>query len=321
MFTTWIMKKVIKMKSRKISAEILQYIETNLAEQLTVNQIAKKAGYSEYYFSHLFKKEMGISVMDYIIKRKLVKASEYIISGDNILDTALNFGWQTHAGFTKSFKRAFGFSPCFLKILTYEIDYYGGKNMKHIFLDSLKPGVTKEFLFETLITKIQEHKPGFDTHELKKIYHYALTVYDGRKRYSGEDYITHPLNVSILLSDLNADKTLIYAGLLCDALKKGAISVEEAQIVLPSPVLQLIIELDNFDFQNLDTASEDVILLKLAERLHNMRTLQFMNENEWKKKAKETLEFYIPLALRLENQKLTNELEHLCMKYMDFPIR
>jgi len=315
MFTTWIMKKVNKMKSRKISAEILQYIETNLMKQLSVNQIAKEAGYSEHYFSHLFKKEMGISVMDYIIKRKLVKASEYIISGDNILDTALNFGWHTHAGFTKAFKRAFGFSPCFLKIMTYEIDYYGGKNMKHVFLNSLKPGVTKEFLFETLITKIQEHRLSIDTCELEKIYHYAITVYANRKRYSGEDYITHPLSVSILLSDLNADETLIYAGLLCDSFKKGQISIDEAQIVLPSPVLQLIIELDNFDFQKHDTASEDVILIKLAERLHNMRTLQFMNETEWKKRAKETLEFFVPMALKLENKQLADELNDLCMKF------
>jgi len=309
-------EKGIKMNSRKISAEILQYIETNLTEQLSVNQIAKEAGYSEHYFSHLFKKEMGISVMDYIIKRKLVKASEYIISGDNILDVALNFGWHTHAGFTKAFKRVFGFSPCFLKIMTYEMDYYGGKNMKHAFLNSLKPGVTKEFLFETLITKIHEHKPSLNTSELEKIYHYALTVYAGRKRYSGEDYITHPLTVSILLSDLNVDETLIYAALLCDAFRKGQISIEEAKNILPAKVLQLIIELDNFDFQKYDTTSENIIIIKLAERLHNMRTLQFMNETEWRKRAKETLEFYVPFAMKLECQKLSDELKLLCMKYI-----
>lgn len=303
------------MESRKIDTEILQYIESNLTEQFSINQIAKKAGYSEHYFSHLFKKEMGISVTDYIMKRKLIKASEHIIAGSRILDTALYFGWQTHAGFTKAFKKTFGFSPCFLKIISYEIDY-GGKNMNHIFLDLSKPSVSKEVLFETLISKIQEYKLDVDTCELERIYLYALSVYAGRQRYSGEDYITHPLNVAILLSDLNADETLIFAGLLCDAFKKGQISMEEAKIILPAPVLQLIIALNSFDFQKYDTAPEDVILIKLVERLHNMRTLQFMNETEWKKRAKETLELFVPIALKLENRKLADELTDLCLKYV-----
>ena len=304
------------MESKKISTEILHFIETNLTNQLTVHQIAREAGYSEYYFSHLFKKEMGISVADYIVKRKLIKASEHILAGNRILDTALNFGWHTHAGFTKAFKKAFGFSPCFLKIISYEIDYYGGNHMNHVFLDSQKTGLTNEILFRTLVTKIKEHQLTLDTYELEKVYHYALTVYAGKKRYSGEDYITHPLNIAILLAESNADGDLICAGLLCDAFKKGQISLEEANTILSTSILQLIIELDNFDFQKPDNASEEVILIKLAERLHNMRTLQFMDETEWKKRAKETLEFFVPMALKLENKKLADELNDLCLKYV-----
>jgi len=123
------------MKSREHIKHILKYIEEHLEEELSCSILAKEAGYSEYYFIRSFKSYVGITVMEYIGKRRLVKASEDILEGTKILDVALKYGWQSHSGFTKAFQREFGFSPSLLRTMNVSIKSLGGTTMNHVFLE------------------------------------------------------------------------------------------------------------------------------------------------------------------------------------------
>ena len=109
--------------------QILKYIYEHLKENISLKQISDIAGYSEFHFSRMFKKSTGSTLQAYIIKRRLIKSSEDIVNGKRIIDVALEYGWESHSGFTKSFKKEFGFSPSLLKALIIEIDGVGGNSM------------------------------------------------------------------------------------------------------------------------------------------------------------------------------------------------
>lgn len=304
------------MKTNRVSSSILRYIDEHIGEELSTSKIAKEAGYSEFHFSRIFKDEMEMTLQKYVTRRKLIKASEKIIAGQRVIDAAFQYGWKTHAGFTKSFKKEFGFSPSLLRIMLIEIQSFGGNGMSHVFLETTKSGMGKEELFEVLLKKVQENGIGFNHNEMKQIYLCADRAYVGKKRYSGEDYVTHPLNVAILLADLGADKETIYAGMFCDVMKKGNTSLKLLKEKLPEQVIEIIIGVEGFDSKRVGESSEEVVLIKLAERLHNMQTMQFMKKTEWKKKAEETVELFLPMARQIENQKLIDELNDLSIKYM-----
>lgn len=304
------------MKANKVSNSILRYIDEHIEEELSAGKIANEAGYSEFHFARIFKDEMKMTLKDYVTRRRLIKASEQIIAGHKIIDTAVQYGWESHAGFTKAFKKEFGFSPSFLKIMLIEIQSVGGNGMSHVFLESTKQGMNKEELFEILLEKVQENGIDFCFSEIEQIYLCADRAYTGIKRYSGEDYVTHPINVAILLADLGADKETIYAGMFCDVMKKGKMSLEKLKESLPKKVIGIIMKMEEFESKQAGESSEEVVLIKLAERLHNMRTMQFMKETEWKEKAEETIELFLPMARRIENQKLVDELNDLSVKYL-----
>lgn len=116
---------VMDMKQNEIIRKSIQYIEENLEDVLLVGKIASQVGYSEFYFSRIFKEYMGQPVMEYIKSRKMIKASEMILAGRKIIDVALILGWQSHAGFTKAFTKEFGFSPSILRAMRIEMEYYG----------------------------------------------------------------------------------------------------------------------------------------------------------------------------------------------------
>jgi len=179
--------------------------------------------------------------------------------------------------------------------------------MSHIFLESTKQGMNKEELFEVLVEKVQENGIDFNFTEMEQIYQCADRAYAGIKRYSGEDYVTHPINVAILLADLGADIETIYAGMFCDVMKKGKMSLEQLKENLSKKVIGIIMEMEEIDSKQTGDGSEEVVLVKLAERLHNMRTMEFMKETEWKKKAEETIELFLPMARQIENQRLADE--------------
>lgn len=293
------------------------YIENHLEEDINLSVISNKMGYSEYYLSKMFKKEMHMTVMEYVRKRKLVKASESILNGDKIIDVAIKFGWETHAGFTKAFINEFGFSPSLLKAMIIQIESLGGSNMKHVFLKDKNIHSSKETLLQCLKEELILGNIVFDESELNEVYQKACTVYSGGKRYSGDEYITHTLNVSILLAEMNADIEVIYAGMFCDAWKKSKMTTEELVETIPYNVGSIIEKIskadDKYDLANQD---EDVILIKLAERLHNMRTVEFLDESKRMEKAKETLEIILPVAKKMGDSKILTELNDLAMKYL-----
>lgn len=88
-----------------VMKQILTYIEEHLEDKITTRELADFAGYSEYHFIRLFKKYTNMTVTEYVIKRKLIKASEEIIERNKIIDVAFKYGWQSHSSFTKAFNR------------------------------------------------------------------------------------------------------------------------------------------------------------------------------------------------------------------------
>lgn len=302
------------MKSDVILNHAVRFIEAHIEEPITTIQIAREIGYSEFHFIRMFKACMGITVMEYITVRKLIKASEEILQGVKIIDVALKYGWQSHSGFTKAFKKAFGFYPSLLKVMIIEMDHLGGNAMNHVFLESTKIGATKEELFEILMDKVKEHKIELERETLTEICEAACKAYAGVKRYSGEEYVTHLLNVSIILAELDAESDVICAGMFCDVDRKGVVSLEYLKKQLPPDVFELVCKAAKAGIE-LSAERDDVILIKIAERLHNMRTIKFMDEGKKKEKAKETIEFFMPLVRKLGNKKLVDELNDLGMKY------
>lgn len=98
-----------KLELKTIMQNSLKFIERNINESITAEDVAKNAGYSLYYYSRVFKKQMGLSIMEYVKERRLIRASEGITNGKKIIEVALNYGYQSHSGFTKAFKNKFGF--------------------------------------------------------------------------------------------------------------------------------------------------------------------------------------------------------------------
>jgi len=292
---------------------MLKYIEEHLEDELTSKMIANEAGYSEYYFMRVFKACMEMTVMEYVCKRRLIRASEEILMGKRVIDVALKYAWESHSGFTKAFKKEFGFCPSLLRAMKITVENLGGSDMSHVFLDSIKIGATKEELFEILQEKLQKNGVAISQNELNVVYQEACSAYQDVKRYSGEEYITHLLNVSIILTELGATADIILAGMFCDVSRKGVTTLYDLNGILPKNIYDIVVRVQHTTTDFLEVP-EEVVLIKLAERLHNMRTIEFMDENKKKKKATETIELFMPLARRIGNQKLIDELNDLSLK-------
>lgn len=302
------------MKSIQNMNQVLKYIDEHLEETLTIEMLARVAGYSEYHFIRVFKDCMNTTVMEYVCKRRLIKASEEILLGEKIIDVAIQYGWQSHSGFTKAFTKEFGFYPSLLRAMKVTVDNLGGRDMSHVFLESTKVGTTKEELFVILQEKLKINGVNVEQNKLNNVYLSACNAYENVKRYSGEEYVTHLINVSIVLAELGATAEVILAGMFCDVDKKGVVTLDELRIDLPKEIYDLIVKVQNTG-NELELAPDEVVLIKLAERLHNMRTIEFIDEYKKQQKAKETIERFMPLARRLGNKKLIDELNDFGMKY------
>ena len=285
---------------------VLKYIEEHLEESLNIKRLAEIAGYSEYHFIRMFKRYTNETVMEYVCRRRLIRACEDILLGMRIIDVAIKYGWQSHSAFSKSFNREFGFPPSLLKTMKLEIDCIGGSYMNHIFLQTTKIGMSKEELLELLEETMDKNSIAFAPKKLSEVFKVACNAYKDKKRYSGEEYVTHRINVSILLAELGAEQDIILAGMFCDVSTKGNDANLENE--LPYDIWNIVKRIDNQE-------SNEVILIKLAERLHNMRTIDYIDENKKVAKAKETIEIYMPLARKINNQKLIDELNNLAYKY------
>lgn len=168
---------------------------------------------------------------------------------------------------------------------------------------------------------------------IRKAYDYAYQMHYGVKRLTGEDYIDHPLNVAYILTDVQADTATICAGLLHDVLEDCDITKEELAKAFTEEIANLVdgvTKINRLNFDSVTSATvathrkilvglcEDVrvIIIKLADRLHNMRTLWVHSEKKQKEKARETLDILTPIAHRLGMNKFKSELEDLSLRYL-----
>lgn len=295
--------------------ESLRYIETHLKTAMSVQELAEQAGYSVFHYSRAFKAQMNRSVMDYVKRRRLIKASEEIIRGRNVIDAAAEYGYESHSGFTRSFRKEFGFSPSLLKAYRLSEGYLKGDNcMNPLFMENMNPHASKEELFQVLIEAAEKENRQCEI--LYRAYALACQAYNGQKRYSGDEYVTHPLNTAVLLISMGAGEDLAAAGLLCDALTgKTSLTAAQIQKAVSAKTAAVLKRSAGFEDDQLDQADEEVVMLRLAERLHNMRTLEFMDKTQWKIKAEETLRLFLPAANRSGREELIAELEELGMKY------
>ena len=192
----------------------------------------------------------------------------------------------------------------------------------------------RNITIEDLIEKVKTYNTNEKDIELiNKAFDYAYKKHFGQKRISGDEYITHPLNVAMILTDINADATCLAAALLHDTIEDSDSTKEEVTKLFGADVALLVdgvTKINRLHFSNageqmaanqrkiLVGLSEDVrvIIIKLADRLHNMRTLYVMPEERQKKKARETLEILTPVADRLGINKIKSELEDLSLRYL-----
>jgi len=306
------------MENKEIILKSLKYIDENIEEQICLMDISSYIGYSEYHFSRLFKCHMGISVMEYVRKRKLIKASDEILKGEKIINVAFNSGYLSHSGFAKAFKQEFGFSPELLRAIIMQMDCLeGGNTMSHVFMKQTDIHATKEKLLVILQADIQKEGIEINEAKLMKVYNFACKAYEGVKRYSTDEYVTHPINVAIILAKMGASEKAVMAGMLCDVLSKTDTTQDMLRDNISEEVGDIVAKLRKFDVNRMELKdSEDVVMVKIAERLHNMRTVDFMDNKMKAIKSKETIELFMPIACKIGNEKLIAELNDLSLKYI-----
>lgn len=192
----------------------------------------------------------------------------------------------------------------------------------------------EEQLYLELIEKIKTYHPSSDFSMVEKAYKLAVDAHKDQKRKSGEPYIIHPLKVAYILAELELDMESIVAGILHDVIEDTEYSYEDISNMFSEEIAALVdgvtklgklsyttkeeVQAENYRKMFLAMAKDiRVILIKLADRLHNMRTLNYMKPEKQKEKAQETLDIYAPLAHRLGISKIRSEMEDLCFKYLD----
>ena len=192
-----------------------------------------------------------------------------------------------------------------------------------------------EKLFNDLVIAITKYHPSTDLSMIEKAYKIANEAHEGQCRKSGEPYIIHPICVAIILAELELDKETIVAGLLHDVVEDTVMTMDELVAEFGSEIALLVdgvtkltqlsysmdkveIQAENLRKMFLAMAKDiRVILIKLADRLHNMRTLQYMQPEKQKEKARETMDIYAPIAHRLGISKIKTELDDLSLKYLE----
>ena len=190
-----------------------------------------------------------------------------------------------------------------------------------------------EQLYQALIARVRKYHPSADITLIEKAYRTAKSAHKDQARKSGEPYIIHPLWVGIILADLEMDKETIVAGMLHDAVEDTEMTLEDVAREFGEEVALLVdgvtklgqlsysqdkleVQAENLRKMFLARAKDiRVIIITLADRLHNMRTLEFMTPAKQKEKARETMDIYAPIAHRLGISKIKTELDDLSLKY------
>jgi GTP diphosphokinase / guanosine-3',5'-bis(diphosphate) 3'-diphosphatase len=188
--------------------------------------------------------------------------------------------------------------------------------------------------FEDIYETVKRHHPGADLELLRKAYIFSAVEHKGQTRASGEPYLVHPLEVAAILADMRMDPACVAVGLLHDVLEDTLTAPERIKDYFGEDVLHIVEGVTKISKMPFTTSEERqaetyrkmllamvddirVILVKLADRLHNMRTLQFLPAERRVKIARETMDIYAPLAGRLGMSKIKNELEDLAFQYLD----
>ena len=192
----------------------------------------------------------------------------------------------------------------------------------------------EEQLYKELIDKIKTYHPSDDFSMVEKAYRLAAEAHKEQKRKSGEPYIIHPLKVAYILAELELDMETITAGILHDIIEDTPYTYEDIAHLFSEEIAALVdgvTKLGKLSYTTKEEAQAEnyrkmflamakdirVILIKLADRLHNMRTLNYMTPEKQREKAQETLDIYAPLAHRLGISKIRSEMEDLCFKYLN----
>lgn len=209
-------------------------------------------------------------------------------------------------------------------------------------IKAMKEHLSPEELYRDLISRVQKYHPSDDISLIEKAYKLADEAHKTQVRKSGEPYIVHPLCVSIILADLEMDKETIAAGLLHDVVEDTIYTSEEIEEMFGADVALLVDGVTKLqslqlgennvmdkDKEKLEMQAENlrkmflamakdirVIIIKLADRLHNMRTLKYMKPEKQQRIARETLDIYAPIAQRLGISKIKVELDDLSLKYL-----
>lgn len=201
-------------------------------------------------------------------------------------------------------------------------------------IEAMEEFKSPEELYEDLIARVYKYHPSDDISLIEKAYRLAYDAHKDQARKSGEPYIIHPLCVAIILAELEMDKETIAAGLLHDVVEDTLFTTEEIEEIFGSDVALLVDGVTKlgrlqYDGDKIELQAENlrkmflamakdirVIIIKLADRLHNMRTLKHMVPEKQQEKARETLDIYSPIAHRLGISKLKVELDDLSLKYL-----
>ena len=188
--------------------------------------------------------------------------------------------------------------------------------------------------FRDLMKRMQESRPQDDLTIVKKAYDYSLKHHDGQTRASGEPYLIHPLEVALVLAEMKMDPVAVAAGLLHDSVEDTSVTIGDIRKEFGEQVAHIVegvTKISKIDFATREEQQAEnlrkmmlamvddirVVLIKLADRLHNMRTLEHLAPERQHKIAEETLEIYAPIAHRLGMGKIRGELEDLGFRFLD----
>src|ERR1041385_8899687 len=188
--------------------------------------------------------------------------------------------------------------------------------------------------FRDLLNMVQETRPSDDLKLIRKAYEYSQQHHAGQTRASGQPYLIHPLEVACVLAEMKMDPTAIAAGLLHDSVEDTTVTTEDIQREFGDQVAHIVegvTKINKIDFASKEERQAEnvrkmllamvddirVILIKLADRLHNMRTLEHLPRERQEAIARETLDIYAPIAHRLGMGKIRGELEDLSFRYLD----
>src|SRR6266487_5045477 len=188
--------------------------------------------------------------------------------------------------------------------------------------------------FEDLLEKVRAYSPDADVELLRKAYVFSAFEHRGQVRHSGEPYLIHPLAVADFLADMKLDAVAIAAGLLHDVVEDTLTTIDRIRELFGPEVAHVVEGVTKIGAIPFSSAEERqaesfrkmllamvndirVIIVKLADRLHNMRTLRYLSPERQQRIAKETMEIYAPIAHRLGMGKVRGELEDLSFRYID----